>query len=392
MSFASLLKPRPQPPERSLTLRGLASLAAGISLVAFAWVSGDLPQAGLLVMLTGAGRITTLVRMLILLAMVAMTALLLDDLRALFAGGLLLSLARWMAAAQAISSFGLRTRRNLYDSLVLSLAVLLLLGEQAMSTSFLLFLLAFATVVLLFLLASHVSSSSVDAERVAFPGLGASVGLGGLTIVATLFLAVFVYLMLPHNHTVLSAGPLPSRLDVTSGWPPPPTGVPEGDWAPWADFLPDRDFRATLGGSSGGASLDQIGQYVTLGYTGEREKDVVLRVRSPLASFWRGYTVDRYDGRGWVAENQQAGLLVDRAGRFRFAEAPSRVPRGNTYVQSYFLEVKQPSAVFTAYTPGWLALGAKRGRSGAGRPQGERGVPPAGFHLPRHLAASARDT
>ena len=202
-------------------------------------------------MLTGAGRITTLVRMLILLAMVAMTALLLDDLRALFAGGLLLSLARWMAAAQAISSFGLRTRRNLYDSLVLSLAVLLLLGEQAMSTSFLLFLLAFATVVLLFLLASHVSSSSVDAERVAFPGLGASVGLGGLTIVATLFLAVFVYLMLPHNHTVLSAGPLPSRLDVTSGWPPPPTGVPEGDWAPWADFLPDRDFRATLGGVLG---------------------------------------------------------------------------------------------------------------------------------------------
>ena len=103
MSFARLLKPRPQPPERSLTLRGLASLAAGISLVAFAWVSGDLPQASLLVALTGAGhiyswrhagRITTLVRMLILLAMVAMTALSLDDLRALFAGGLLLSLAR----------------------------------------------------------------------------------------------------------------------------------------------------------------------------------------------------------------------------------------------------------------------------------------------------------
>ena len=147
-----------------------------------------------------------------------------------------------MAAAQAISSFGLRTRRNLYDSLALSLAVLLLLGEQALSTRFLLFLLAFATVVLLFLIASHVSSSSEDAERVAFPRLGASIGLGGLTIVATLFLAVFVYLVLPHNHTVLSAGPLSSRLDVTSGWPPPPTGVPEGDWAPWADFLPDRAF------------------------------------------------------------------------------------------------------------------------------------------------------
>ena len=371
MNIARVLKPRPQPPERSPTLRALASLAAAISLVAFAWVGGDLLRAALLVLLTGAGHmhswrrasdINSLVRLLILLSIVAMTILSLDDLRALFSGGLLLSLARWMATAQAISSFGLQTRRNLYDSLVLSLAVLLLLGEQALSMSFLVFLLAFATVVLLFLIVSHVSSSSEDAERVAFPRFGAAVGLGGMTIAATLVLAVFVYLAVPHNHTVISAGPLPSRLDVTSGWPPPPLGVPEGDWAPWADFLPDRDFRATLGGGSGGASLERIGQYVTLGYTDDREKDVVLRVRSPLASFWRGYTVDRYDGRGWVADNQLAGLLVDRSGRLRFAEAPTRFPRGKTYVQTYFLKVRQPSSVFTAYSPGWLALGA----SGAG--------------------------
>ena len=72
--------------------------------------------------------------------------------------------------------------------------------------------------------------------------------------------------------------------------------------------------------------------------------------------------MDRYDGRGWVARSQQVGLLIDRHGRFRFAEAPSRFPIGRTYLQSYFLKLRQPNAVFTAYAPGWLALGA----SGAG--------------------------
>ena len=49
---------------------------------------------------------------------------------------------------------------------------------------------------------------------------------------------------------------------------------------------------------------------------------------------------------------------MDQKGRLRFAEAPSRLPRRRTYVQSYFLKLEQPNAVFTAYTPGWIALGS----------------------------------
>ena len=33
-------------------------------------------------------------------------------------------------------------------------------------------------------------------------------------------------------------------------------------------------------------------------------------------------------------------------------------PTSRAYVQTYFLKVPQPNAVFTAYAPGWIALGA----------------------------------
>ena len=174
----------------------------------------------------------------------------------------------------------------------------------------------------------------------------------------TLASAVLLFLVLPQNHVVGSAGPLPSRLDLTSGWPPPPSGTDDGDWAPWAQFLPSQDLELSLGGGGGGAGVASAARYATLGYTGDRSDDVVLRVRSPLASFWRGFTLDGYDGQGWVTTSQEVRLQVDQKGRLRFAEAPSRLPRGRTYVQSYFLKLEQPNAVFTAYTPGWIALGS----------------------------------
>ena len=83
-----------------------------------------------------------------------------------------------------------------------------------------------------------------------------------------------------------------------------------------------------------------------------------MHVRSPLASFWRGFTLDGYDGHGWVSATSAVRLAVDPAGRLMFLEAPSAMRRDRAYVQSYFLKLPQPNALFTAYNPGWIALGA----------------------------------
>ena len=365
--IAKHLRRRPQPPEQSWVLRGLSLMATAISLAALAWVGGELAWAAILLAIAATGNLfswyrrerrSSTVHLLIVLVVLAIATPAWNDLLALFSGGLLLPVARFLATAQAIASFGLRTRRNLYDGLALSLAILLILGEQALSLAFLGYLLAFAAVALTFMVASHVSSSGERAERVAFPTFGLTLGAGVVTTVGTLAVAAFLFLALPQNHTVAFAGPLPSRLDLTSGWPPPPAGVSEGDWAPWAQFLPSRDLEVSLGGEGGTATSIDTTQYTKLGYTDDQGSNVVLRVSSPLASFWRGYTLDAYDGHGWITTSQEVRLQVDPAGRLRFAEAPSRRPRGDTYVQSYFLRVNQPNAVFTAYTPGWIALGS----------------------------------
>ena len=152
------------------------------------------------------------------------------------------------------------------------------------------------------------------------------------------------------------AGPLPSRLDLTGGWPPAPAGQREGDWAPWAQFLPSRDeFGLTLG--QGDATEVDLAAYAGLGYTSDQGESVVMYVRSPLASFWRGYTLDVYDGRGWVASSAAVQFQVDRQGRLRFADAPQRFPYRDNYAQTYFLRVAQPNALFTGYGAGWVSLG-----------------------------------
>ena len=236
-AIASWIKGRPQPPEDSLTLRGLSFLATSISLVAMAWISGEPGRPALLLALTVAGHVFSwhrransprAVQLSIMLGIVLIYLWDSDGLLALFSGGLLLPLARFLATAQAIGSFGLRTRKSLYDALAMSLAILLMLGEQAHSLGFLGFLVAFAIVALAFLGASHIASSGQHAERVAFPKIGWTVGMGALATAGTLGTAVLLFLVLPQNHAVGSAGPLPSRLDLTSGWPPPPSGTDDG--------------------------------------------------------------------------------------------------------------------------------------------------------------------
>ena len=119
-------------------------------------------------------------------------------------------------------------------------------------------------------------------------------------------------------------------------------------------FLPSRDLEGTPD-TGAGASLD-ASAYVTLGYQRDQEKDVVLYVRSPLASYWRGQILDVYDGKGWSSSVGAIQVVEDRVGRLWFADAPTRTGGDATYVQSFFLKVSQPDALFTGYSPGRLVL------------------------------------
>ena len=225
-SIAAKLRGRPEEKERSEALRGLTFLGAAISLLALGVFTGDLLRATLLLAATAGGhlfsrrregRVSWLGELLMYIAFAIALIPFRGELLAIFTGGSLLPLARFLATGVAISSFGIRTRRNLYNNLELSLVALLLVGEEALSLSFLGFLFVFALVALAFLAISHLPATTAVTARVALPERRVVLGMGAAVTTAILVLAVAVYLALPQNHSVSASGPLPSRLDLTSG-------------------------------------------------------------------------------------------------------------------------------------------------------------------------------
>jgi hypothetical protein len=335
------------------------------ALGALAWFGGDPVESLLLLAVVAAGHLHSWRRwsrspflgyLLMVAALGVAVALGRSSIGEFLSTGSALPVVQSFPFIPAAASFGLRTRRNLYDAHALSLVVLLLVGMQAFTFLYLWFLLAFALVTAALLWASHLPRADDGVQRVAFPAMPASAAMGGVGLVAVIAVAVVAYLFLPQNHQVAPAGPLPSRLDLTGGWPPAPAGQSEGDWAPWAQFLPSRDeFGVTLG--QGAATEADLAVYADLGYTSDQGDNVVMYVRSPLASFWRGYTLDVYDGRGWIASSATVQFQVDRQGCLRFADAPQRFPYRDSYAQTYFLRVAQPNALFTGYGAGWVSLG-----------------------------------
>ena len=120
-------------------------------------------------------------------------------------------------------------------------------------------------------------------------------------------------------------------------------------------------------GSAGGSGpIFELPGYATLGYQGDQGRDVVMYVRSRLVSYWRGQILDEYDGRGWKSSGDSEELMIDDNGRLRFSDFPWWGSLVDQYVQTFYPQVAQPNAVFTGYSPGYLAFhdSVEDGRSG----------------------------
>ena len=274
------------------------------------------------------------------------------ELLVIVTGGSLFLMAKLLAVFQTMTSFGLRSLRSLYDSFLLSLVVVLLASEAAVTPLFVVFIFAFSVVALIFLVAANPVSESARMQRFTstrIPGLALAVP--GIVLL-TLIVSAGVFLVVPQAYLLRDAAPLPSRLDLTVGRPIAPAPALPGDVAPSAGFLPFEEEDAALLTQQG---VSPSTGYATLGYVGERRDDIVMYVRSPLASFWRGQVLDEYDGRGWMTASATSELEMDGSGRLRFIDAPIALGLGR-YVQTFFPRVAQPEAVFTGYSPGSIAL------------------------------------
>ena len=359
-------------------------------MASVAWVSGYILLNGLLIVVSGLGHLLSglgkgqrLKLGLAIYPVVGLTAWIMrEDLLAIAAGGSLFRLARLLIVVLALVSFNLRNLRTLYDTWLLSLAAILVAGVGALSTEYGLFLLAFGAVAVAFLIASHMAALARHLQFRALIGPWQLALPAGIVMLSVLGASLAIFLVLPQNLRIQNVSPLPSRLDLTMQQTLPPQDASTGGEAPAEGVLPSRDQEviseqppdaqlatepaktaeqiAGPGQSSEQISLSKrtLGfprsdvQYMPLGYTGDQGRDVIMHVRSPLASYWRGRVLDVYDGRGWYASNSQQQYHLDESGMLFFDYTPRLIGDNGVYLQTFFLNVPRPNAVFTGYSPG----------------------------------------
>ena len=384
----------------------LSFSAMAVSIASVAWTGDEVAAPVLLTILAGLGHLVSASgkgRRLRLGLLIYPTVFLLawvmrDGLIAVVTTGSLYRLTGFLIVLQALASFNLRSVRTLYDTLLLSLVVLLLASEGALSIQFGLFLLTFGVIAIAFLISANIESLAGGIRRVAATGNLHVVAAGIVLLLLVLSISFMVFLALPQSARVHNAQPLPSRLGSNPVPSPAATGGLRGDAALSEGVLPSReetvndspspaDVPPTLGEetSSDGQSPEapptslngevsrgdpltertvpvdsQTGignmldgatgvsltasRYTDLGYVGDQGRDVVMYVRSPFASYWRGQVLNEYDGTGWTSSTSESQLVSDD-GRLRFPDTPPWTGRTSSYLQTYFLKVEQPSAV-----------------------------------------------
>ncbi|MCC7362515.1 MAG: transglutaminase family protein [Anaerolineales bacterium] len=351
------MKPRrpkiPPSPERSKLLRALTLAAAlppmlALGAVSFIW----LPVAAAVVGVAAGHyyswraaarpKVSAWVRLGVFVAL--HLALLLMCAR-LFSPGALPQ-AEFALFAQAITSFDLRSRGNLFAWLGLSAITLYVAATLARDAVFGLFALAFVVLLLAVLSAAEMADGARVA-RLRQPALGpgaatafARAGLPALAFAGLLAAAaVAVFGLTPH----FAGRPLipPFSLDL-----PIPRGTAARIVNPAVPLV-------QVNGWS-----DEVGDYyvgfdsrLDLTYRGGLSDHVVMFVRSPAWSYWRSHSYDTYTGSGW---EQRATTLTELSSRLRgvYYSIPSDGQAlGEEVVQSYYLVTDQPNLIFAAYRP-----------------------------------------
>ena len=333
------------PAARSFRFRLLAFLAIACALLAVALSIGDPTLFWVATTSVAVGNIyvwrsgyaVSRVRTAVLLTMLVILLVYLGRDMLFTRTGDQVLLARYLVYGLILSSFDMRTRRNVLGTLVLTGMLFVLLSPMAFGLWFPLLLGGYVLLALAAAATGYVDEQSVQVTVVgggswlvsarAWAGMGAAF----ILFAGTLFLLTPRYGI----GTLTRTNWLPSRIDLTAGGP---TGLPS---RPSASLSPM--ILASQQSFSG-----QYGGHVTLGYTGKGGDTPLMHVRSRVASYWRGAVLDEYDGSGWLPS--VTNLTLSDRGGVLFDD--SKTGGANLYPQTYYLLVDQPNALFTGYEPG----------------------------------------
>lgn len=312
-----------------------------------------------------------------------------------------LPVAQFLLLFQGITSFEMRSRAGLYASLGISGAIFFFVSQQALSLTFGIFLTGFTTLILSFLALSFLIDQLENADVRWFKGRTSFAWFWTSVFVASMLLSSAIFMLMPKDFENPQKGAqasiLPMRAsgdvqlpEITTqlgdtGSALPMTAAdsigddPLGDGSgtddgfdeqdPFGEGSPfeggeDTNAASEPGGEDGFASGERIGEGT--GQGGENtfgseeaplpaidDATVVMQVRSPVITYWRGNVYDTFDGKDWQIDETNLVRRTNGSSRsvYTVPQAPGVKPKA-LYNQTYFLKKDVPAdSLFTGYAP-----------------------------------------
>ena len=336
-----------------LSSRLFAFLAVSVAIAAVAWASRDLSLLAIGVPGLAAGHFYSwrrrhmilTRRTLVLFFLMLLLTIYLGRELFLYRAGDRVFIASYLIYGLVLGSFDLMRGKNLTASLVVGALLLVLISELALSLLFLVFVIGFAVLALVAVVLGRVETETSRAVLVGELEWLTAAKLWLSFAVVTLLLSAVFFLLMPRlaSSQLARASWLPSRLDLSLGWPGMLPSKPSASVSP--GIFPSRDDRDRG---------DR--EYATLGYIGSSADEAVIYVRSRVSSYWRGAILDEYDGRGWLSSPLQIELHDKSRQEYILPDSRLSSPGERTYWQAYYILSDQPNAVFTGYKPGRIYL------------------------------------
>jgi protein-glutamine gamma-glutamyltransferase len=260
----------------------------------------------------------------------------------------LASLFLWV---QVLHGFDVPRPRDLAFSIVASLLLMTEAGSLSLGSSFIVFLLPYVALTGTWLWLSDrlkaARSSAPAVVRREQPVPGRASAVKGARSLAATFATVgaasfLVFIAVPRLPGSLVVAPPASLIQRVA--------VPGFSGAVINPGLLARP--GTNGTDLSAVAYPGYGRSVDLRVRGRLSDQVVLKVRSPQAAFWRAQAYDTFDGTVWTASDTSTRPLLGGGPiPFVVSEPPETSPAVSTrqMIQTFYVVREQPNVVFGAY-------------------------------------------
>ncbi len=257
-------------------------------------------------------------------------------------------LAHLLIWLQVLHSFDLPRRKDVFYSLWVALILISVAATTSRDVSFGIYVVVYALLSLASLMASHLSSQHVKSAPKGF-WLKLSMPVIGLTVLGSAAL----FLVMPrYDGMKLQTFPVSMRIE----------SLPLFNGQIKNQSYPTRN--GNVGGNNNSIEnqaqrkFDPMAYYgfstqLDLNYRGKLSDEIVMRVRSSRASYWRGMAFDKYDGLRWtmaypykLTRHGVSGVLPMWIRESR--ELEKNIVRRERVVQTFYIEKDQSNLIFKA--------------------------------------------